>query len=182
MVDNIKAKEELDRFARRIGQSRLSDLVGLERSSQYVRYVDLNNGLLLDVDIVDEAVFQAINIRELPEIYAVQETQSGENTTDFTQVCIESDVEDEDLKTVLTESYRTILDSAQVRVKETKILCNRQNDVKVVLLICLAGYDAGFLYHSSVIINDLFQDDYQELDGIVVCILQENEIVLENGC
>ncbi|MCB5257623.1 MAG: hypothetical protein PHY63_03035 [Candidatus Cloacimonetes bacterium] len=181
MVDIIKANEELDRFAKRIGLSRLSDLVGLDRSSQYIRYIDLYNGLLLDVNIVDEMVFQDINIRELPKIYAVQEAQSGENTTDCTQVFCEADIDDEDMKTALSEIYKTILDSAQTRVRYTKRLCNRLNDIKMVLMICLAGYDAKFLYHSSVIVNDLFQNDFQELDGIVVCILQENEIVLENG-
>ncbi|MFA7029387.1 MAG: hypothetical protein WC179_03830 [Candidatus Cloacimonadaceae bacterium] len=139
------------------------------------------NGLLLDVNIVDEMVFQDINIRELPKIYAVQEAQSGENTTDCTQVFCEADIDDEDMKTALSEIYKTILDSAQTRVRYTKRLCNRLNDIKMVLMICLAGYDAKFLYHSSVIVNDLFQNDFQELDGIVVCILQENEIVLENG-
>ncbi|MCB5245221.1 MAG: hypothetical protein LHW61_01040 [Candidatus Cloacimonetes bacterium] len=181
MVDIIKANEELDRFAKRIGLSRLSDLVGLDRSSQYIQYIDLYNGLLLDVNIVDEMVFQDINIRELPKIYAVQEAQSGENTTDCTQVFCEADIDDEDMKTALSEIYKTILDSAQTRVRYTKRLCNRLNDIKMVLMICLAGYDAKFLYHSSVIVNDLFQNDFQELDGIVVCILQENEIVLENG-
>jgi hypothetical protein len=62
MVDIIKVNEELDRFARRIGLSRLSDLVGLDRSSQYVRYIDLSNGLLLDLNIVDEMVFKDFNI------------------------------------------------------------------------------------------------------------------------
>jgi len=181
MVDIIKAKEEFDRFARRIGLSRLSDLVGLDRSTQYVQYIDLYNGLLLDVKIVDEMVFQAINIQELPEIYAVQETQSGENTTDCSQVFCETDIDYEDLKTALSEIYKTILDSAQIRVRDTKRLCNRLNDVKMILMICLAGFDAKFLYHSSVIVYDLFQNNFQELDGIVVCILQENEIVLENG-
>ncbi|HOJ41843.1 MAG TPA: hypothetical protein PK577_03525 [Candidatus Syntrophosphaera thermopropionivorans] len=181
MVDIIKVNEELDRFARRIGLSRLSDLVGLDRSSQYVRYIDLYDGLLLDVNIVDEMVFQDINIRELPEIFIVQEAQSGENTTDCTHAFCEADIDDEDMKTALSEIYKTILDSAQTRVRQTIKLCNCLNDIKTVLMICLVGYDAKFLYYSAMLINDLFQDDFQELDGIIVCILQENEIVVENG-
>lgn len=175
MSENSIISEELDSFARGIGLSNTSKLVGEQRAEVFTDYIDVNNDLLLDTSVLDKDSFP-MNEIEAIKLCNVSSLKSEPDSSGAYAASYEISLDDDDV-TGIINSYATMLQRSQDRINETKRLCRNKHDFNAFLLICLNGFDTEFLLHSASMIQKLFQGNYNLIDGVVLCILMDNSVI-----
>ena len=175
MSDDSIIRKELEFFAKGIGLSKISELVGEQRACLFADYIDVYSDLLLHTAILDRSSFPESEI-EAVKLHKVSSLKTEQDSSGANVASYEISLENDEVAGTI-ETYATVLQRSQDRINETKRLCRNAHDLNAFLLICLAGFDTEFLLHSASIIVTLFQGNYDLIDGVVLCILADNSVI-----